>query len=56
LFFFREQIAFSIGERQQVELIRLLFNGAKIIILDELTSAFSLEQKKMMFQTLKNSL
>tara|TARA_Y100001970_G_scaffold148474_1_gene182334 strand:+ start:1813 stop:2334 length:522 start_codon:yes stop_codon:yes gene_type:complete len=36
----------SIGERQQVELIRLLYNGAKIIILDEPTSAFSLEQKK----------
>ncbi|MBS17457.1 MAG: hypothetical protein CL738_04560 [Chloroflexi bacterium] len=43
----------SIGERQQVELIRLLYNGAKIIILDEPTSAFSLEQKKMMFQTLR---
>ena len=36
----------SIGERQQVELLRLLYNGAKLIILDEPTSAFFLEQKK----------
>jgi len=43
----------SIGERQQIELIRLLFNGAKLIILDEPTSAFSLEQKKRIFDTLK---
>lgn len=39
----------SIGERQQIELIRLLYNGAKLIILDEPTSAFSLEQKKKSF-------
>ncbi|MBA47137.1 MAG: hypothetical protein CL893_03510 [Dehalococcoidia bacterium] len=44
----------SIGERQQVELLRLLYNGAKLIILDEPTSAFSLEQKKMMFETLRS--
>tara|TARA_B110000438_G_scaffold113052_1_gene110880 strand:+ start:685 stop:2121 length:1437 start_codon:yes stop_codon:yes gene_type:complete len=43
----------SIGERQQIELIRLLYNGAKLIILDEPTSAFSLEQKKRIFDTLK---
>ena len=43
----------SIGERQQIELIRLLYNGAKLIILDEPTSAFSLEQKKRVFETLK---
>ena len=43
----------SIGERQQVELLRLLYNGAKLIILDEPTSAFSLDQKKNMFQTLR---
>jgi simple sugar transport system ATP-binding protein len=43
----------SIGERQQIELIRLLYNGAKLIILDEPTSAFSLDQKKMIFETLK---
>lgn len=44
----------SIGERQQIELIRLLYNGAKVIILDEPTSAFSLAQKEMMFETLRN--
>ena len=43
----------SVGERQQIELFRLLFNGAKVIILDEPTSAFSLDQKKMVFDTLK---
>jgi len=43
----------SVGERQQIELFRLLFNGAQIIILDEPTSAFSLDQKKMVFDTLK---
>ena len=41
--------SFSIGQRQQIELLRLLYNGVKIIILDEPTSAFSLEQKKMIF-------
>ena len=45
--------SFSIGQRQQIELLRLLYNGVKIIILDEPTSAFSLEQKKMIFDTLK---
>ena len=43
----------SVGERQQIELFRLLFNGAKVIILDEPTSAFSLDQKNMVFDTLK---
>ena len=43
----------SVGERQQIELFRLLFNGAKVIILDEPTSAFSLDQKEMVFDTLK---
>ena len=43
----------SVGERQQIELFRLLFNGAKVIILYEPTSAFSLDQKKMVFDTLK---
>ena len=43
----------SVGERQQLELIRLLDKGAKVIILDEPTSGFSLEQKKKVFETLK---
>ena len=48
----RKTSSLSIGERQQVELLRLLYNGAKLIILDEPTSAFSLEQK-IMFDTLR---
>lgn len=43
----------SVGERQQIELFRLLFNGVKVIILDEPTSAFSLDQKQLVFETLK---
>ena len=43
----------SIGERQQLELIRLLDKGTRVIILDEPTSGFSLEQKKKVFETLK---
>tara|TARA_B100001142_G_scaffold316272_1_gene355834 strand:+ start:1157 stop:2584 length:1428 start_codon:yes stop_codon:yes gene_type:complete len=43
----------SIGERQQLELIRLLEKGTKIIILDEPTSGFSLEQKEKVFDTLR---
>lgn len=42
----------SIGERQQVELMRLLSNGAKVIILDEPNSGFSLEQKSKVFDAL----
>ncbi len=44
----------SVGERQQVELIRLLFNGTKVIILDEPTNGFSLEQKQLVFEVLKS--
>ena len=43
----------SIGERQQVELMRLLSNGAQLIILDEPNSGFSLEQKTKVFDALK---
>ena len=43
----------SVGERQQIELIRLLDKGTKVIILDEPTSGFSLEQKRKVFKTLK---
>jgi len=43
----------SIGERQQLELIRLLDKGTKVIILDEPTSGFSLEQKEKVFTTLR---
>ena len=43
----------SIGERQQIELIRLLFENSKIIILDEPTNGFSLNQRKLVFSMLK---
>ena len=43
----------SIGERQQIELIRLLFEDSKIIILDEPTNGFSLKQRDLVFKMLK---
>jgi simple sugar transport system ATP-binding protein len=43
----------SIGERQQVELARLLFENSKIIILDEPTNGFSLNQRNLVFKVLK---
>ena len=43
----------SIGERQQIELIRLLFENSKIIILDEPTNGFSLNQRELVFSMLK---
>ena len=43
----------SIGERQQIELIRLLFENSKIIILDEPTNGFSLNQRKLVFSMIK---
>src|SRR4030066_2545736 len=35
----------SLGERQQLELVRLLIGGAQILILDEPTTGISAEQK-----------
>jgi len=43
----------SIGERQQLELIRLLALGVKVLILDEPTTGISEEQKRILFQALK---
>ena len=43
----------SIGERQQLELIRLLFNGVRMIILDEPTAGFSIDQRLLVFSNLK---
>ena len=43
----------SIGERQQIELVRLLFEDSKIIILDEPTNGFSLKQRELVFNVLK---
>jgi simple sugar transport system ATP-binding protein len=43
----------TIGERQQLEIARLLCLGAKVIILDEPTTGISTEQKDMLFGALK---
>jgi simple sugar transport system ATP-binding protein len=44
----------SLGERQQLELIRLLAGGAQILILDEPTTGISAEQKDILFQSIRS--
>ncbi len=43
----------SIGERQQLEILRLLLFGSELIILDEPTTGISAQQKKQLFDLLK---
>jgi general nucleoside transport system ATP-binding protein len=43
----------TVGERQQLEILRLLWMGAKILILDEPTTGISANQKEKLFETLK---
>ena len=43
----------SLGERQQLELIRLLAGGANILILDEPTTGISGEQKDLLFDSMR---
>ena len=43
----------SLGERQQLELIRLLAGGARVLILDEPTTGISAEQKEMLFGSMR---
>ncbi|MBN2251593.1 MAG: ATP-binding cassette domain-containing protein, partial [Candidatus Altiarchaeota archaeon] len=43
----------TIGERQQLEILRLLALGAKVLILDEPTTGISREQKESLFDALK---
>lgn len=43
----------SIGERQQLEIIRLLGLGVRVLILDEPTTAISSQQKEKLFETLR---
>ncbi|MFN8433292.1 MAG: ATP-binding cassette domain-containing protein [Anaerolineales bacterium] len=43
----------TVGERQQLEIMRLLFLGARVFILDEPTTGISAAQKTKMFDTLR---
>lgn len=43
----------TVGERQQLEIMRLLWLGARVLILDEPTTGISLPQKEKLFTTLK---
>ncbi|MBN2501994.1 MAG: ATP-binding cassette domain-containing protein [Anaerolineales bacterium] len=42
----------SLGERQQLELVRLLAGGAEVLILDEPTTGISAEQKDLLFASM----
>jgi simple sugar transport system ATP-binding protein len=43
----------SLGERQQLELLRLLAGGAQVLILDEPTTGISAEQKTVLFDSMR---
>jgi ABC-type uncharacterized transport system ATPase subunit len=43
----------SIGERQQLEIVRLLGLGVSVLILDEPTTAISTQQKEKLFEALR---
>lgn len=43
----------TVGERQQLEILRLLWLGARVLIMDEPTTGISLPQKIKLFATLK---
>jgi len=43
----------TVGERQQLEILRLLWLGARVLILDEPTTGISVQQKEKLFATLK---
>jgi general nucleoside transport system ATP-binding protein len=45
--------ALTVGERQQLEIARLLFLGAKILILDEPTTGISADQRTTLFEVLR---
>jgi ABC-type uncharacterized transport system ATPase subunit len=48
-----EVASLTIGERQQLEILRLLALGAQVIILDEPTTGISAPQKAKLFATLR---
>ncbi len=43
----------TVGERQQLELLRLLWLGARVLILDEPTTGISATQREQLFGTLR---
>lgn len=43
----------SLGERQQMELVRLLAWGAEVLILDEPTTGISADQKEQLFDSMR---
>ena len=43
----------TVGERQELELLRLLWLGVEVLILDEPTTGISAEQKDQLFSALK---
>ncbi|MEK6256104.1 MAG: ATP-binding cassette domain-containing protein, partial [Chloroflexota bacterium] len=43
----------TMGERQQLELVRLLAGGAELLILDEPTTGISADQKVLLFDTIR---
>jgi simple sugar transport system ATP-binding protein len=43
----------TVGERQQLEILRLLWLGARVLILDEPTTGISAQQKEKLFDTLR---
>lgn len=43
----------TVGERQQLEILRLLWLGARVLILDEPTTGISASQKVKLFETLR---
>lgn len=43
----------TVGERQQLEILRLLWLGAEVLILDEPTTGISAEQKQQLFSMVK---
>jgi general nucleoside transport system ATP-binding protein len=45
--------ALTVGERQQLEILRLLWMQAKVLILDEPTTGISLPQKEKLFATIR---
>jgi simple sugar transport system ATP-binding protein len=44
----------TVGERQQLEIVRLLSLGVKVLILDEPTTGISADQRTTLFETLRS--